>query len=200
MDNLHLDKEYWNSRYHNQQTGWDIGAVSYPLKAYIDQLDDKDIAIIIPGCGNAYEAEYLLQQGFTNIRLIDIAPAAVEAVAQKLQPYGHTHVHIICADFFDLHATFDLVIEQTFFCALQPGLRNAYVEKMYQLLNKNGKLAGLLFNCTFDEGPPFGGSKAEYENLFASKFTIKIMEACTNSVHPRLGKELFVVLNKKDLE
>jgi len=55
---------YWENRYQNQQTGWDIGEISSPLKAYIDQLEDKSIKILIPGAGNAYEAEYLFLNGF----------------------------------------------------------------------------------------------------------------------------------------
>jgi hypothetical protein len=48
--------------------------VSPPIKAYIDTLKNKDIAILIPGCGNTYEAAYLLlEQGFTNVTVIDIA-------------------------------------------------------------------------------------------------------------------------------
>ncbi|WP_315822136.1 hypothetical protein [Paraflavitalea speifideaquila] len=74
MNDLPLNADYWDNRYQHQQTGWDIGYVSTPIKDYIDQLIHKDLAILIPGCGNSYEAEYLLQQGFTHITLIDIAP------------------------------------------------------------------------------------------------------------------------------
>jgi hypothetical protein len=47
----------------SNETGWDLGQVSPPLKAYIDQLTDKNLRILIPGCGNSYEAEYLLEKG-----------------------------------------------------------------------------------------------------------------------------------------
>jgi hypothetical protein len=40
-----------------QTTGWDLGWY-LPIKNYIDTLKDKDIAILIPGCGNTYEAAY----------------------------------------------------------------------------------------------------------------------------------------------
>ena len=66
----HMDSKYWSERYQQNTTGWDIGHISTPIKAYIDQLTNKEMAIMIPGCGNAYEAEYLLQQGFTNITLV----------------------------------------------------------------------------------------------------------------------------------
>jgi 2-keto-3-deoxy-6-phosphogluconate aldolase len=68
-----LDEQYWNNRYINNETGWDLRQVSPPLKAYFDQLENKNSSILIPGCGNAYEAIYLAEQGFTNITVIDIA-------------------------------------------------------------------------------------------------------------------------------
>ena len=49
MNSSNLDAEFWENRYRNQETGWDLGTVSPPLKAYIDQLEDKDVAILIPG-------------------------------------------------------------------------------------------------------------------------------------------------------
>ena len=52
-------KEYWINRYKEERTGWDIGYPSTPLKEYIDQLQDKNLRILIPGAGNGYEAEYL---------------------------------------------------------------------------------------------------------------------------------------------
>ncbi|HSN59840.1 MAG TPA: methyltransferase domain-containing protein, partial [Ferruginibacter sp.] len=190
-------KNYWNSRYQSQQTGWDVGTVSTPLKAYIDQLEDKNLSILIPGCGNAYEAAYLLQQGFTNITLLDIAPKAVEAFKSKWKEFDGRQLHIICGDFFELNQTFDLVIEQTFFCALHPSLRKDYANKMFDLLNDNGKLAGVLFNRAFEGGPPFGGNRQEYLQIFSAKFNIKIMEDCYNSISPRAGSELFFILKKE---
>jgi SAM-dependent methyltransferase len=192
-----LDKNYWDTRYQRQETGWDVGAVSIPLKAYIDQLSDKNISILIPGCGNAYEAEYLLAAGFTNVTLIDISPSLVETLKEKFTASEQQKILIICADFFELDSTYDLVLEQTFFCALDPALRAAYAEKMYALLKPGGKVVGVLFDRGFEGGPPFGGSKMEYERLFAKRFTIKKMEACYNSIGPRSGSELFIILEKR---
>ena len=49
----------------------------------IDTIYNKEAKILIPGCGNTYEAEYLLEQGFTNITVIDIAPTLVENLKKK---------------------------------------------------------------------------------------------------------------------
>ena len=191
-----MDKNYWNSRYENRETGWDIGNISTPIKEYADQLINQDIAILIPGCGNAYEAAYLLQQGFTNITLVDIAPAAIAAVRKRLSEWEGQQLRIIEGDFFELDEKFDLILEQTFFCALEPFLRKAYTDKMFDLLNDGGKVVGLLFNRSFEGGPPFGGSKEEYIQLFRSKFSIQLMEDATNSIASRAGSELFFILTK----
>jgi thiopurine S-methyltransferase len=106
--------------------------------------------------------------------------------------------HLIQNDFFNLSGQYDLILEQTFFCALDPSLRTKYVEKMYELLTKNGKLVGLLFDFPLvAEGPPFGGSIDEYRNIFSKFFKIKILEKSYNSIPDRNGKELFVKFEKK---
>jgi len=192
-----LDKNYWDTRYNEKDTSWDIGYISGPLKGYVDGLKDKNISILIPGCGNAYEAEYLLQQGFTNVTLIDISPFPVENVRTKLGQFVGKQLHLICGDFFELDKKFDLILEQTFFCALDPSLRENYVNKMSDLLNENGRLAGVLFNRAFEGGPPFGGTKEEYGKLFSGKFQIHKMEACYNSIERRAGTELFIELIKR---
>ena len=64
MENL---EEYWSKRYEEGQTGWDIGYPSTPIKTYIDQIKDKNLRILIPGAGNAYEAEYIFKEGFKNV-------------------------------------------------------------------------------------------------------------------------------------
>ena len=191
-----LNEDYWSKRYQNNDAAWDMGKVSPPLKEYFDQLTDKSISIIIPGCGNAYEAEYLLQKGFKNITLIDISPLPVDKLKKQFSAFLNKEINIICGDFFTSNQTFDLIVEQTFFCAIDPSLRTDYANKMNELLNVNGKLVGVLFNRTFDAGPPFSGSKAEYDMLFQNKFIIKIMEECYNSITPRQGSELFVSMQK----
>ncbi|WP_395802962.1 methyltransferase domain-containing protein [Daejeonella sp.] len=191
-----LGQNFWNDQYIAQSTGWDLGQVSPPLKAYIDQITDKNIKILIPGCGNSYEAEYLLEQGFNNVNLIDIAPELVQRLKTKFK--SNSHINIILGDFFEHDGEYDLILEQTFFCALDPILRKNYVEKMANLLNNGGKIAGLLFSRIFEiAGPPFGGTREEYQELFKEKFDFKVFDACYNSFEKRSGSELFVVLVKK---
>lgn len=189
-------EKFWNDRYITHDTGWDLGQVSPPIKAYLDQLQDKNLRILIPGCGNAYEAEYLLTCGFTNITLIDIAPLLVQQLQEKFN--GYPNIRIINDDFFNHNEQYDLIIEQTFFCALNPKLRTDYIIKMDELLIEKGKLVGLLFASEFDkkEGPPFGGNIVEYQELYSQHLTLKTIENCYNSFEKRQGNELFFIAVK----
>lgn len=190
-----LNARYWENRYDQQTAGWDLGQCSPPLKAYIDQLENKQLEILIPGCGNAHEAHYLLKGGFTNITLIDIA----ENLVNKLKTqFEHTPIKVLNKNFFDLEGQFDLIMEQTFFCAIDPKQRKTYVNKAADLLKPQGKLVGLLFDKVFEaDGPPFGGTRAEYKELFGSKFELKTLETAYNSIKPRENSEVFINFIKK---
>ncbi|HLW32726.1 MAG TPA: methyltransferase domain-containing protein [Aequorivita sp.] len=195
MKNLNLDETFWSERYSSGQIGWDIGYISTPLKEYIDQLTDKNLKILIPGGGNSYEAEYLFNKGFTNVSVIDISSIPLENLAKRVPSFPQEN--LLHQDFFQLEETYDLILEQTFFCAQDPKLRKKYVLKMHELLKPKGKLVGVLFNIPLnDDKPPFGGNENEYRDLFKSKFEIDIMETAYNSIPQRAGNELFINLVK----
>ncbi len=186
---------YWNDRYQREATGWDIGEVSPPLKAYIDQLEDKDMKILIPGGGNSYEAEFLFSEGFKNVYVNELAMLPLQNFQARVPSFPNSN--LLLKDFFEIDQKFDLIIEQTFFCALPIEKREAYVEKMDELLYPGGKMTGLLFNTQFHkEGPPFGGGTKEYLELFQDKFLIKTLEDCYNSISSRKGNELFFIFIK----
>jgi SAM-dependent methyltransferase len=185
--------QFWENRWTNREIGWDLGEVSPPIKEYIGQYKNKNHRILIPGCGNAHEAEYLINEGFTDITLIDISPTATAILQEKFT--DSPQVKIVCEDFFEHNGEYDLILEQTFFCAISPTLRKKYVEKMRSLLSEEGKLVGVLFNVEFEkQGPPFGGFQSDYQSLFEKHFDFKSFEPCYNSALPRADSELFIIL------
>ena len=191
-----LNPKYWQNRYETNDSIWDAGEITTPLKEYIDQIEDKSIKILIPGCGNGYEFEYLINEGFENSFVVDFAQAPIDNLKKRMPNCNPKQ--LITSDFFDLEGSYDFIIEQTFFCALNPELRAKYVQKMFSLLSPKGKLVGLFFQFPLtDVGPPFGGSKEEYLNLFSTNFEIKTIETAYNSIKPREGKELFFIFTKK---
>jgi SAM-dependent methyltransferase len=194
---MELNKKNWNSRYDTKETGWDIGFVSPPLKEYIDQITDLNIKILIPGCGNAYEAEYLFSKGFKNVFIVDYSQIAISNLIKRIPDFPIFNA--VCDDFFNISGQYDLILEQTFFCAIDPKLRNNYAKQISSLLKENGKLVGLFFSVPmFSDHPPFGGSKQEYIECFSKLFSINTIEKCYNSIKSRNNKELFFIFNKKE--
>lgn len=197
---LEKEENYWSQRYQEKRTGWDIGYPSTPLKTYIDQLEDKKLKILIPGAGNAYEAEYLWQQGFTNVFVLDISNIPLTAFAKRNPDFPKAQ--LLQEDFFKHQHTYDLILEQTFFCSFVPtdDKRSAYAKQMSSLLKPNGKLVGLWFTfpLTTDlEKRPFGGTKELYLRYFNPYLNTLLFEPCYNSIKPRQGSELFGIFTKK---
>ncbi|MCG8332373.1 MAG: TPMT family class I SAM-dependent methyltransferase [Chitinophagales bacterium] len=192
-----LNASYWEQRYLDDNTPWDIGNISPPLKHYTDGIDDKSLRILIPGAGYAHEAIDLHKRGFTNVYVCDWAPSAFDKLRKQAVDFPQNH--LLVEDFFKLRLEVDLILEQTFFCALKPDRREEYVLKAKDLLSVGGKLAGLLFAVAFsNEGPPFGGTKEEYLNLFAPHFKVLQMDVALDSISPRAERELFIELQKTD--
>ena len=194
---MNLSEEFWDDRYINKDTRWDLGEISLPLKTYFDQLTNKDLKILIPGGGNSYEAEYLHQQGFKNVYVVDLYKTALSNIKRRVPSFPSSH--LIHKNFFDLEMSFDIIIEQTFFCALNPNLRPSYTTKAAELLYNNGKIVGLLFNVPLNtDKPPFGGNRTEYLDYFKPHFEILLLETSYNSHSARSGRELFIMVQKKN--
>ncbi|HLN94612.1 MAG TPA: methyltransferase domain-containing protein [Flavobacterium sp.] len=191
-----LDQTYWDNQYQAKATGWDLGGVSPAMRACLDAIDDLGARILIPGCGNTYEAEYLLERGFRDITVIDIAPTLMDNLRVKFA--DREGITLLLGDFFAHEGTYDYIIEQTFFCAIPPSMRQQYVAHMHRLLAPSGRLTGLLFNREFESGPPFGGNKTEYEALFQGAFEIQRMDEARHSVASRQGTELHFEMRKNE--
>lgn len=191
-----FSSSYWNEHYLQNRTGWDIGYISTPIKEYIDQLDDRQMRILVPGAGNAYEVEYLFIQGFNNVFLLDFSEKSILNFMERCPEFPAEQ--IVLQDFFEHHGKYDLILEQTFFSSIPLQKRHLYAEKMADLLNPSGKVTGLLFGQEFPfEGPPYGGTEKQYKRLFSKQFEVVVMNTANNSIKPRQGNELFFILRKK---
>jgi len=189
-------KAYWDKLYEHNRLGWDVGYVSTPLKAYFDQLQNKNLRILVPGAGNGWEVEYLYKNGFHHTFLLDFSEKAVERFRSRFPDFPSNQ--IFTEDFFKHTRTYDLIVEQTFFSSLPKSRRTDYARQVHHLLNPGGKLTGLLFNHEFHQDfPPFGGRPSEYKQLFSPFFEIEIFETAINSIKPRKGREIFLLLRKK---
>jgi SAM-dependent methyltransferase len=134
-----------------------------------------------------------LNQGFKHVSVIDLAKAPLSNLKERCPDIREEQ--LIQGDFFEHSGTYDLIFEQTMFCAIDPELRQKYADKVHSLLGPGGKLVGVLFNRHFDGGPPYGGDKKEYEQYFTLFSSVRL-EECYNSITPRQGSELFVMIKK----
>ena len=196
-----FDAAYWQARYATPgRDGWDAGRITPPQQAYFDQLAvESQPRILIPGAGRAYEAEYLHRAGFRHVVVADLAPEPLAEFAARVPDFPKENLWQ--ADFFTLGqaASFDLIIEQTFFCAQPPTLRPAYAQQCAHLLRPGGKLVGLLFDTEFAAAtePPFGGTRAEYAGYFEPYFRFIHFDTAHNSLRARAGRELFICLQRQ---
>lgn len=190
-----LDKKYWTKRYQEGKTGWDLGQASTPLMDFCKTTVSKDQRILIPGGGSGHDAQALHEMGYTQVYALDFSPEPLAMLQDRCPSFPVAH--LIEGDFFKLEETFDLVLEQTFFCALDPALRGDYARHMSRVVKPGGSLAGVLFHFPLESGPPYGGSASEYRSLLDKNFKINRLEGCRNSMPGRQGKELFLWAQRK---
>lgn len=188
--------DFWQQRWLENKTGWDIGYAAPPITEYADTLTDKSMHILIPGAGNAYEAEYLHKHGFSKVYVMDITKKPLENFMERAKDFPKEH--LLNENFFEHTGEYDLIIEQTFFIAIEPEQRKNYIVKMNALLKPGGHLTGLLI---FDEkpspsGPPYVDTFESYRKYFEPAFTVKKFEIAYNSIKPRAGREIFIDLIK----
>jgi SAM-dependent methyltransferase len=187
------DASFWRQRYAGGYTGWDLGAASPPLRTYIDQLTDPEMNILIPGAGNAHEAAYLHDRGFRQVHVLDLVDIPLQRLARLVPDFPAEH--LIEGDFFAHQGSYELVLEQTFFCALDPARRADYARHMATLIRPGGRLVGIWFTFPLRPGqasPPYGGSPEEYAPYFEPWFTPRHFARCYNSHPSREGQEWFM--------
>lgn len=203
---MNLSADYWRERWSANQTGWDIGHPNHGLVAEVIKQFPKSTKILIPGAGSGYEAEALWESGYLNTYVCDWAPEAIErlrtseVLAKAIPNKEEAQARLIVADFFALTDSYDLILEQTFFCAIDPSQRERYVAQAAHLLKPIGKWLGILFDCHFPtSGPPFGGDAAAYMELFSKHFEVRSLERFKESIKPRQGKELLGLMYCKSM-
>jgi cyclopropane fatty-acyl-phospholipid synthase-like methyltransferase len=143
--------------------------------------------VLSPGCGRGLDALECARRG-ANVVAVDWSATAVHDLKaryeEKRSEYRGT-VEVVSGDFFALepHAV-DVVVEHTFFCAIDPGMRGTYVKRLSQWVKPGGYLVGNFFILPEDlaqtlpalsltqsgEGPPFASTVKELEELFTSNF------------------------------
>ena len=196
---------FWQDRWSTGNTGWHKTEVHPSLQKYADENLLGDIIgggarILVPLCGKTIDMEYLvMKRPVGEVVGVDGVPKALEEFAKEhpdlnIQPaegvngYGKwkgESISLLSGDFFDLDVktaggTFDGVWDRGSMVAIDPSLREKYVEKLGELLGKpNGRM--LLSTVVrpkgdITTGPPFSIDETEVRRLFETKPWVESVE------------------------
>jgi len=149
---------FWNDRYASGVTPWDLGEVSEPVRTLVERHFPPQGRVLVPGCGRGWEVVYLTKLGYS-VTAVDFADEAVRFLGE-LARESQVQPEILQQDLFLLPAvynsSFDVLLEQTCFCAIDPSLRSEYEQVAHRILRPGGKLSGVFMELEEPrEGPPY---------------------------------------------
>ena len=199
MSEKEYSREDWQGHYDSNDLGWDLGKVAPP---FIKLWKDKKLPlgkVMIPGCGRGHEVVFLAEIGF-DVTAIDFSQGAVNYLEKTLRERNLSG-QVLYQDFFDMddshNSRYDLVLEQTFFCAIPPRQRKDYVLNVTRMLKPGGILVGLFYHTDQEGGPPYNTTREDIETHFSGKFEIQQLDKTPFSAEQRKDKEWLGVLKKK---
>ncbi|NJN14320.1 MAG: SAM-dependent methyltransferase [Planctomycetes bacterium] len=182
--------EYWKRRWNDGETGWDLGG---PCPVFRELLDSPRAPpkgrVALPGCGAGHDLRLFLEHGY-EARGFDFAFA----------PQG---LPVDLLDVFELGTRFprhfDLIVEYTCYCAIDPARREEYIASLRSALAPGGHLLALLFPVGGEgdgEGPPYAVREEEITTVLGKGMELLWVETPKSSVEPRLGRERLAFLRK----
>jgi len=155
---------------------------------------------LIPGAGKGHDAIYLSKSGHS-VTAVDISNEATDYLSKKIDSLN-IKLKIINKNIFDLkeqYGKYDIILEYTCFCAIDPKYREKYISTMYRLLKDKGKFVGLLFPVNKVQninGPPFLVNIEEITNSFSKYFKIVNLKKSKYSIKERENNEIFIEMIK----
>ncbi|MDB4299410.1 TPMT family class I SAM-dependent methyltransferase [bacterium] len=166
----------WDARYRDGETPWEKGMAHPALPFFVSkhpELFAEKPRLFHPGCGYGHDAGRLAPL-CSELTALDLA---AEPIARAKALYPAPNIHWEVGDLFawDEPGKYDLVWEHTCFCAIPLNRRPEYVRAIHALLKTGGFLTGVFFiepDHLPEEGPPFGVTREELNQLFAEDFEL----------------------------
>ena len=189
----------WERHYDADDLRWDIGEVAPPFVRLWEERKVSPCKAIIPGCGRGHEAIFLAERGF-QITAVDYTRGAVDLLDNALTTMTLPG-DVMHQNFFELgqesNNSFGLMLGHTFFCAINPDMRQKYVETAGRILISGALLIGLFYETGEKGGPPFNTEKKDIEEYFSEQFEIEVLAITSHSAEQRKGKEWLAILKRK---
>ena len=192
--------DFWNQKYKNNDIGWDIGSPT-PIFVNWSKKISRSKKILIPGSGNGHDALYLSQKNH-NVYAVDFSIEATNHLKKRAKDLN-LQINTICDDFFklkDYYGKMDIILEYTFFCAINPSLRLKYIMETSKLLKEGGLFVGIILPINKDVkegGPPYGVDLDKIIKSFSDYYDILECKKSELSIKPRMNNEVFTIMRKK---
>jgi thiopurine S-methyltransferase len=204
----------WEYLYQNGGDGWELGRPAPPLARYLQAsaLLRRGGRALVIGCGRGNEALALARIAATvgaEVVAIDIAPTAVRLTSEAAAAAGLSScLRAFQADFLDAtdaeplrSGSYDLILEHTCFCAIEPPRRAEYFAALQRLLRASagadaGRLLGLFYCHDYPGGPPYGCTADEVRRGLRPAFHVEHEETPMDSVLTRAGLEWLVLARR----
>ena len=185
---------YWDGRFATLDTPWELGRPSSVLLEALDAAQGLGLSVrgartLSPGCGRGEDAIALAERG-AEVTALDWSQCAIAELSKRIESLGPAvrgRITVASGDFFaEAPGPLDLVVEHTFFCALDPSRRPQYAEALGRIVRPGGFLVGNFFVVSEGEigslpnmsltrqgvGPPFAATAEEIRGLFSPSFQL----------------------------
>ncbi len=162
--------DFWRGKWQRGETRWDYGAV-HPLTQRLwdlanKHLDSQPKSVLIPGSGRGHDGMFFIENGFSSVTLLDISPEAIDE-AEKLYA-GRPEFDFLCSDILEYEPNdpFSIVFDRAMLCAIQPEIREHYIDHCYKILTHGGLFISIPFlEVDNPNSPPFPLSEHELLGL-----------------------------------
>ncbi|KAJ3019286.1 hypothetical protein HKX48_002231 [Thoreauomyces humboldtii] len=182
-----LRKEGWEGAWKGGwEAGWSTDEVTPALATLLasDRYPTLNVGrALVPGSGKGHDVLLLAATpGRETVVGLDVTSRATEAGERLRTEWGVDPrlARFETGDFFAYDGgglPFDVVYDHTFLCALPPGQRKAWADKMAGLVRPEGFLVAYMFPLSDHEGgPPWALSIEVYRELLGETFEEEFVE------------------------
>lgn len=196
--------DFWQERFDQQNTGWNRGAPSPQLMAWLDSGALQPCRIAVPGCGHGWEVAELARRGFDVVGL-DYTEAAVARTQGHCAELG-VQAQVVRADVLSYQpdTPFDAIYEQTCLCAIHPDHWQTYTAQLHRWLRPSGQLWVLFMQSLRPSasqegvihGPPYHCDINAMRALLPSSRWAWPKPPYAQVPHPQLSHELALTLTR----
>lgn len=191
-------EKFWTNIYQTEEPKWELNKPAPAFEDILPRIKLQRSRILVLGCGSGNDAAFFARHGHT-VTAVDISAEALDRAKEKYKDLSN--ITWIQSDIFKLgrdhEASYDLIVEHTCYCAIDPSQRNALVMLWKRLLAEGGQLLGVFFAMERRDAPPFGGTEWELRERLKKHFQFIFWGRWHQSIDRRNGKELLVFATKR---